>query len=154
MATVYSSQKTQTDVNNPSEKVKTNEMSGRVRVAFGSYEASSLAAGDVIEMFNLPNGARIVSGTLANDALGSSTTLAVGYGAHTYSASAAVSAVTAAYKAAASTASAGLADICATIALGSGAEIDVNGSGMPVTVTLAGATANGTIQCTILYVTD
>ena len=35
-----------------------------------------LSAGDVIEMFVLPDGARIISGSLAHDTLGSSTTLA------------------------------------------------------------------------------
>lgn len=154
MATVYSAQKTLTDVNNPSEKVKTNELHGRVRMAFGSYEASGLSAGDVIEMFNLPNGARLLSGSIANDALGSSTTLSVGYAAHKTSAGATVALDADAYKAAASTASAGLADILATIVLGNGTEVDADGDGLPITVTLAGAAATGTIQCTMMYVTD
>jgi hypothetical protein len=42
---------------------------------------------------NLPNGARIVSGRLAHDALGGSTTLSVGYAAHNNAAGTAVSAV-------------------------------------------------------------
>jgi len=154
MATVYSAQKTLTDVNNPSEKTKTNEMAGRVRIAFGSYEAAGLSAGDVIQMFNLPNGARLLSGSIAHDAMGSSTTLSVGYAAYKNSAGTAVSLSAAAYKAAASSASAGLADILATIALGNGSEVDADGDGLPISVTLAGAAATGTIQCTIMYVTD
>lgn len=77
MATVYSVQKTKWDQNVPSEKIDTTELAGRVRVAFAEYEASSLASGDVVQMFNLPNGARIVSGRLAHDALNSSTTLSL-----------------------------------------------------------------------------
>ena len=83
MATVYSIQKTKWDQNVPSQKIDTTELAGRVRVAHAEYEASSLASGDVIQMFNLPNGARIISGRLAHDALGSSTTLSVGYAANT-----------------------------------------------------------------------
>jgi len=90
MATVYSIQKTKWDQNVPSEKIDTTELSGRVRVAHAEYEASSLASGDVIQMFNLPNGARIISGRLAHDALGSSTTLSVGYAAHNNAAGTAV----------------------------------------------------------------
>ena len=151
MATVYSAQKTSWNQNNPTDKIKTNEFAGRVRT---TYEASSLSAGDVIEMFNLPNGARIVSGSIAHDALGSSTTLAVGYAAHTNAAGTAVSASAAAYKAAASSASAGKADVCATIALGHGTEVDANQDGLPVAITLAGAAATGTIVLTMQYVTD
>ena len=81
MATVYSTQRTNARAV-PSVKNKANELGGRVRVAHGVYEASSLASGDVIEMFILPDGARIISGSLAHDALGSSTTLAVGHGAY------------------------------------------------------------------------
>lgn len=82
MATVYSTQRTNARAN-PVVNNKANEMGGRVRIAHGVYEASSLASGDVIEMFTLPNGARIISGSLAHDALGSSTTLSVGHAAYT-----------------------------------------------------------------------
>ena len=75
MATVYSTQRTTLTQDDPSDFVKANELSGEVRVAHGTYEASSLASGDVIEMFALPDGARILQGQLAHDALGSSTTL-------------------------------------------------------------------------------
>ena len=91
MATVYSVQRTNSRAN-PVVKNKPNEMSGRVRVAHGVYEASSLASGDVIEMFILPDGARLLEGSLAHDALGGSTTLSVGYGAHNNAAGTAVSA--------------------------------------------------------------
>ena len=154
MATVYSAKKTSWSQNNPTDRVKTNEMAGRVRIAYATYEASSLASGDVIEMFNLPNGARIVGGTIAHDALGSSTTLSVGYAAHTDSSGSAVSAGAAAFKAAASSASAGLADCAATLALNYGLEVDADATGMPVTVTMGGAAGTGTIVLSMQYVTD
>ena len=62
MATVYSDVRTDLTQDNPKEFVKANTLGGRVRVAHASYEASSLASGDVIEMFALPHGARIISG--------------------------------------------------------------------------------------------
>ena len=154
MATVYSVQKTKWDQNVPSEKIDTNELAGRVRVAFAEYEASSLASGDVIQMFNLPNGARIVSGRLAHDALNSSTTLSVGYAAHTSSAGATVALSAAAYKAAASSASASAANVANTIALGENSVVDANKDGLPVSVTLGGASADGTIQLTMMYAVD
>jgi len=119
MATVYSVQKTNWNQTVPAVNNKTNEMGGRVRIAHGVYEASALASGDVIEMFNIPNGARLIEGSLAHDALGGSTTLSVGYAAHTNSSGTAVSASAAAYKAAAASTSAQKVDILATLALGS-----------------------------------
>ena len=154
MATVYSVQKTKWDQNVPSEKIDTTELAGRVRVAFAEYEAASLAINDVIQMFNLPNGARIVSGRLAHDALNSSTTLSVGYAAHTNAAGTAVSLSAAAYKAAGSSASATAANVANTIALGENSIVDANKDGLPVSVTLTGAVASGTIQLTMFYVVD
>ena len=55
MATVYSTQQTTLTQDDPSDFVKPNELGGEVRVAYGTYEASSLASGDVIEMFTLPD---------------------------------------------------------------------------------------------------
>jgi hypothetical protein len=153
MATVYSAQRTNA-LAIPSVNNKANELGGRIRVAHGTYEAASLAADSVIEMFVLPDGARLLEGSLAHDALGSSTTLSVGYAAHTNAAGTAVSAAAAAYKAAAASTSAQKVDILATLALGSGTEVDANEDGVPVTVTLAGATGTGTVELTIKYVVD
>lgn len=153
MATVYSAQRTNSRAT-PAVMNKANELGGRIRVAHGTYEASSLASGDVIEMFVLPDGARLLTGSLAHGALNASTTLSVGYGAHTNAAGTAVSAAAAAYKAAASSASAAKNDILATLALGSGSEVDANEDGMPVTVTMGGAAGTGTIELTIMYVVD
>jgi aspartate 1-decarboxylase len=154
MATVYSIQKTKWDQNVPSEKIETTELAGRVRVAFAQYEAASLAINDVIQMFNLPNGARIVSGRLAHDALNSSTQLSVGYAAHTSSAGSTVALDADAYKAAASSASASAANVANTIALGENSIVDANKDGLPVSITLTGAVASGTIQLTMFYVVD
>jgi len=154
MATVYSIQKTKWDQNVPSEKIETTELAGRVRVAFAEYEAASLAINDVIQMFNLPNGARIVSGRLAHDALNSSTQLSVGYAAHTSSAGSTVALDADAYKAAASSASASAANVANTIALGENSIVDANKDGLPVSITLTGAVASGTIQLTMFYVVD
>ena len=153
MATVYSAQRTNSRAT-PVVMNKANEMSGRIRVAHGTYEASSLASGDVIEMFIMPDGARLLEGSLAHDALGSSTTLSVGYAAHTNAAGTAVSAAAAAYKAAAASTSAQKVDIIATLALGSGTELDANEDGVPVTVTMGGAAGTGTVELTIKYVLD
>ena len=153
MATVYSAQRTNTRAN-PTVKNKANELGGRVRIAHGTYEASALASGDVIEMFVLPSGARLIEGSLAHDALGASTTLSVGYAAHTSSAGAAVAASAAAYKAAAASTSAQKVDILATLALGSGSVTDTDANGVIVTATMGGAAGTGTIEVTIMYSVD
>jgi hypothetical protein len=153
MATVYSAQRTNSRAT-PAVMNKANELAGRIRVAHGTYEASSLASGDVIEMFTLPDGARLLEGSLAHDALGGSTTLSVGYAAHTNSAGTAVSAAPAAYKAAAASTAAQKVDILATLALGSGTETDTNEDGVVITATMGGAAGTGTIEVTIKYVVD
>ena len=153
MATVYSAQRTNSRAT-PAVMNKANELSGRIRVAHGTYEASALASGDVIEMFVLPDGARLLEGSLAHDALGASTTLSVGYAAHTNAAGTAVSASAAAYKAAAASTSAQKVDVLATLALGSGSETDTNEDGVAITVTMGGAAGTGTIELTIKYVVD
>jgi hypothetical protein len=153
MATVYSDVETQLTQNDPKEFVKANELGGEVRVARATYEASSLASGDVINMFALPNGARILQGSLAHDAMGSSTTLSVGYAAHTNSSGTAVSASAAAYKAAAASTSAQIVDVVATLALLNGEVVDANEDGKTVTVTMGGAAGTGTVALTMLYVT-
>ena len=153
MATVFSTQRTNSRAI-PSVKNKANELGGRIRVAHGTFEASALASGDVIEMFILPNGARLLEGSLAHDAMGSSTTLSVGHAAYVNSAGTAVAAAAAAYKAAAASTSAQKVDILATLALGSGTETDTNEDGVAVTATMGGAAGTGTIEITMKYVVD
>ena len=47
-------------LNTPSEKLDTNELHGRVRVAYADFTAD--AAQETINMFKLPDGARIIGG--------------------------------------------------------------------------------------------
>lgn len=136
----------------PSQKVKTNELSGRVRIAFAEYEAS--AEQSTINMFSIPNGARLLSGTVAYDALGSSTTISVGYAAHTKADGTTEAADVDEYKAAAASTSAQSVAVLDTIALGKNTVTDADKDGVPVTVTLAGANGTGTIQLQMLYVID
>ncbi|NBW29270.1 hypothetical protein EBR37_02720, partial [bacterium] len=75
MATLYSNQKTKWSQTVPSQNVDTNELGGRVRIAFADITLASASIGDVIELVNLPNGARLLDGYLTNAALGASTTL-------------------------------------------------------------------------------
>jgi hypothetical protein len=158
MATVYSTGRTTFDQNDPADQVKANELGGHVRVAYATYEASSLASGDVIEMFALPDGARIISGVLAHDALGSSTTLSVGHAAYTNSSSTVVALDADEYKAAAASTSAQIVDICATLALGAFSEVDLDTSGdtvdneFVVTVTMGGAAGTGTVSVMMEWV--
>ena len=154
MATVYSAQKTKYDQNVPSEKVKANELGGRMRVAFAEYEASSLASGDDIEMFILPDGARILHGYLAHDAMGSSTTLSVGHGAYKNADGTSVAKDVDEFYAAAASTSAQKVDVANTLALGSGIEVDADGDGYNVTVTMGGAAGTGSIALTMFYVVD
>ena len=148
----YSVQKTKWSQNNPTERVKTNEQAGRLRVAYATYEAS--AEQSTIEMFNLPNGARIVAGYLGHDALGSSTTLSVGYAAHKSSAGATVALDVDAYKAAAASTADQVVAFPATMAKLAMSEVDADQDGLPVTVTLAGANGSNTISLEMFYVVD
>ena len=148
----YSVQKTKWSQNNPTERVKTNEQAGRLRIAFATYEAS--AEQSTIEMFNLPNGARIVAGYLGHDALGSSTQLAVGYAAHTNSAGATVALDVDAYKAAAASTADQVVAFPSTMAKLAMSEVDANQDGLPVTVTLSNANGTGTISLEMFYVVD
>jgi hypothetical protein len=153
MATVFSAQRANA-LADPSVNNKVNDFAGRVRIARGTFTAAALPENDIIEMFVLPGGARLLKGELAHAALGANTTLAVGYGAHKNSLGAAVTAAPAAYRAAAASTAAQKVAVLATLALGSGSEVNANEDGMPVTVTLGGAAGTGAIELTIYYVVD
>ena len=153
MATTYSVQKTKWDQSTPATRVKPNEQAGRVRVAYALAEAASLAVGP-IEMFNLPNGARILSGELMHDALGGSTTASVGHAAYKNAAGTVVALDVDEYKAAAASTGIATVDIAATSALGRNSVVDADADGIPITVVIAGAAATGTIELTMLYVVD
>ena len=136
----------------PSVKVDTSELTGRVRVAFAEYEAATEQS--TITMFVIPNGARLLSGVVSHDALNSSTTLSVGYGAHTKADGTTQALDVDEYKAAAASTSATSSDVLVTMALGKNTVTDANEDGVPVTVTLAGANGAGTIQLQMFYVID
>ena len=136
----------------PVVKLDTNELGGRVRIAFAEYEAS--AEQSTITMFAIPNGARLLSGAVSYDALGSSTTISVGYAAHTNADGTAQALDVDEFKAAAASTSAQSVVVLDTIALGKNSVTDANGDGVPVTVTLAGANGTGTIQLQMFYVID
>ena len=154
MATLYSTQKTKWSQNVPSEKIKPNETGGRMRIAFADVTLASAAIADVVQMVNLPNGARLIDGYLTNAALGASTTLSVGYAAYKNAAGTVVALSAAAYYAAAATTTAGRVDIFATQALGANSVVDANEDGLPISITLAGGTASGVVQVAIRYVVD
>ena len=139
-------------ISTPSEKLDTNELSGRIRVAFAEYEAS--AEQSTITMFTIPNGARILSGSVSYDALGSSTTISVGHAAYVNSAGTVVALDVDEYKAAAASTSAQSVVSADTIALGKNSVVNANEDGLPVTVVLAGADGTGTIQLQMFYVID
>ena len=139
-------------VSTPSVKLATNELTGRVRVAFAEYEAS--AEQGTINMFVLPTGARIVRSRNAHDALGSSTTLSVGHAAYVTAAGVAVVADVDEYLAATASTGAVGHDVANTIALGENSVTDANEDGVTITVTMAGGNCTGTIQLSMFYVLD
>jgi len=154
MATVYSIQKTKWQENSPTTKIKPNEFAGRRRVAYGEYEAAAIASGTVIEMFNLPNGARILSGECTYDALDTSSTLSVGHAAYVNAAGTAVALDVDEFKAAAASTTAQSVPVAATIALGKNSVVDANADGILITVVTGGATLTGTIMLAMEYVLD
>ena len=139
-------------LNTPSEKLDTNELHGRVRVAYADFTAD--AAQETINMFKLPDGARIIGGRVNHANLGTSTTLSIGHAAYVNAAGTTVAADVDAYKAAAASTTATSSDALVTMALGKNAVVDANEDGLPVTVTLAGANGTGTIQLQMFYVLD
>jgi len=132
-------------------KLDTNEYYGRARIAFADFTFASTAAGSV-NMFTIPNGARIISGRLHHAALGSNTTLSVGHAAYVNAAGDTVAADVDEYKAAA--ASTGVSDVgfALTTALGENSVVDAP-LGLVVTITTTG-TATNLATATITFVTD
>ena len=152
MATVYSVQKTKWDQDTPTTRIKPNEFKGRVRVAYANYVAA--AEQSDIHMFNLPNGARILTMEVAHAALGGSTTLAVGHAAYNNADGTAVAADVDEFKAAAASTGIAVTGAALTEALGRHTVVDADEGGMPVTVSLAGANGTGAISLTCTWVLD
>ena len=138
-------------VDTPSVKLDTNELHGRVRVAYADFTAAG--AQETISMFKLPNGARIIGGRVNHAALGSSTTLSIGHAAYDNAAGTTVAADVDEYKAAAASTSVSAFNIAATTALGENSVVDAP-DGLVVTATTAGANATGLIEVQMTYVLD
>ena len=132
-------------------KISTTELHGRVRVAYADFTAAG--AQETINMFKLPDGARIIGGRVNHAALGSSTTLSIGHAAYTQADGTVVALDVDEYKAAASSASATGSAVAATTALGENSLVDAP-DGLIVTATTAGANATGLITVQMTYVLD
>ena len=132
-------------------KISTTELHGRVRVAYADFTAD--AAQETINMFKLPDGARIIGGRLNHANLGTSTTVSVGHAAYTQADGTVVALDVDEYKAAASSASATGSAIAATTALGENSVVDAP-EGLVITATTAGANATGLITVQMTYVLD
>ena len=135
----------------PSVKLDTNELHGRVRVAYADFTAAT--AQETINMFKLPDGARIIGGRVNHAALGSSTTLSIGHAAYVNAAGTTVALDVDEYKAAAASTSLTSFNIAATTALGENSVVDAP-EGLVVTATTAGANATGLITVQMTYVLD
>ena len=138
-------------LNTPSEKLDTNELHGRVRVAFADFTAAG--AEETISMFKLPDGARIIGGRVNHVALGGSTTLSIGHAAYVKADETAVAADVDEYKAAAASTSVSAFNIAATTVLGENSIVD-SPDGLIVTATTAGGNATGKIEVQMTYVLD
>ena len=135
----------------PSVKLDTNELHGRVRVAYADFTAAG--AQETISMFKLPNGARIIGGRVNHAALGSSTTLSIGHAAYDNAAGTTVAADVDEYKAAASSNSVTSFNIANTTVLGENSVVD-SPDGLIVTATTAGGNATGKLEVQMTYVLD
>ena len=139
-------------VDTPSVKISTTELHGRVRVAYADFTAAG--AQETINMFKLPDGARIIGGRVNHAALGSSTTLSIGHAAYDNAAGTTVAADVDEYKAAAASTSLTSFNIATTTALGENSVVDAP-DGLVVTATTAGGSnATGFISVQMTYVLD
>ena len=125
----------------PVVNADSSEWSGKLRVQYDTYEASSLASGSDISVARLPKGAKVYDIVVHFDALGGSTTISVGD-----------SGAAARYIAATSTSSAGQMSMSQEGAIdGVGYE---NTAETDVLLTTGGASITGTIKCYVMYVVE
>jgi len=143
MATVYGANYTKAIAGGADNIVDAGVLGGNVKVLLDTYEASSTAADTVILMGKaLKTHARVIGVFLSCDALGGSTTLAIGDQEDADR-----------YLVAKDSSSAIDGYFCAT-ANSQGYDIDMTTSTTPdniVAVTVGGAAATGTINVAILY---
>ncbi len=122
-------------------KIDSGEWSGKMRVQYDTYEASSLASGSDISIARLPKGAKVYDIVVHFDALGGSTTISVGD-----------SGAAARYIAATSTSSAGQMSMSQEGAIdGVGYE---NTAETDVLLTTGGGSITGTIKVVVMYVVE
>ena len=122
-------------------KIDSGEWSGKMRVQYDTYEASSLASGSDISVARLPKGAKVYDIVVHFDALGGSTTISVGD-----------SGAAARYIAATSTSSAGQMSMSQEGAIdGVGYE---NTAETDVLLTTGGGSITGTIKVVVMYVVE
>ncbi len=156
MATLYSDQATNYNAV-PQVKNKTQDMAGRIRVAFAKVTLDALTGSgtDSVEMFRLPAGARILEGILSSAALGASTSLVVGHATYKKADGTVVPLDVDEFASTITTTSITNAAICATVALGKFTDVDCDGDGFPVTITTVGAgAATGVVYLMMKYVLD
>ena len=136
MATFYSDVRTAL-ASKPAAAVQGTLRGGKIRTRVSKYEASGQAAGSLLEMDALPVGARLLRGKLVADALGASSTLALGDGTTANK-----------YLAATSTASASSTELTIPIsALEAGYTAEEK-----FILTTAGAAITGTVMLVLEYV--
>ena len=124
----------------PIVKIDSGEWSGKMRVQYDTYEASSLASGSDISVARLPKGAKVYDIVVHFDALGSAT-ISVGD-----------SGAAARYIAATSVSSAGQMSMSQEGAIaGVGYE---NTAETDVLLTTGGGSISGTIKCVVMYVVE
>ena len=125
----------------PIVNADSGEWSGKLRVQYDTYEASSLASGSDISVARLPKGAKVYDIVVHFDALGSSSTVKVGDSGDDDR-----------YIAATSTASAGQMSMSQEGAIaGVGYEQTAE---TDILLTTGGASITGTIKCAVFYTVE
>ena len=131
-----------------------SEQSGTVRVAYATYTLATAAEGTVVNLFEIPKNARLLSGTLVHDDLGTSVELDIGYAAHTSSADAVVALDADKFLDGTDVSSAGKVSFLATVALGFGTIIDTDDAGFVMTATTVDADASNTTSGVITVIVE
>ena len=125
----------------PIVNADSGEWSGKLRVQYDTYEASSLASGSDISVARLPKGAKVYDIVVHFDALGSSSTVKVGDSGDDDR-----------YIAATSTASAGQMSMSQEGAIdGVGYEQTAE---TDILLTTGSAAITGTIKCAVFYTVE
>ena len=142
MATVKGVNRTKLDTPNSGNIIPEGQNHGNLKVIFDSYELSSTASGDIIQLGDLiPEGAAIMDVVIANDALGASTTIKVGDSNDDDR-----------YLAAYSTSSAARKSLQADGVIDSiGYRIGTNSGDNQLIATLGGGTGTGTLYAIVVY---